>query len=309
MAMTIEAVTKVLTREEWLKIRRRGIGGSDAAAIAGLSRYRSPVKVYMEKLGLIEDTEENEAMYWGTKLEDVVAEEFSLRTGLKIRRKNAILKHPEHEFMLANVDRLIVGKREGLECKTSSAYKAGEWEGDEIPWEYALQCYHYMAVTGYDAWWIAVLIGGNRFVYKRIERDENIIANLIKIESDFWNNHVVKRIPPDPDGSDASSEFLKQMYPDSNGEIIEFPSDVESLIEQYEQAKEDEKAAAERKAEAENKIKALMGDYETGYWKDRKITWKSLTTNRFDTKRFQKDHPDLYRQYVNETSFRRFSIK
>lgn len=309
MAMTIEAVTKGLTREEWLKIRRRGIGGSDAAAIAGLSRYRSPVKVYMEKLGLIEDTEENEAMYWGTKLEDVVAEEFSLRTGLKIRRKNAILKHPEHEFMLANVDRLIVGKREGLECKTSSAYKAGEWEGDEIPWEYALQCYHYMAVTGYDAWWIAVLIGGNRFVYKRIERDENIIANLIKIESDFWNNHVVKRIPPDPDGSDASSEFLKQMYPDSNGEIIEFPSDVESLIEQYEQAKEDEKAAAERKAEAENKIKALMGDYETGYWKDRKITWKSLTTNRFDTKRFQKDHPDLYRQYVNETSFRRFSIK
>lgn len=309
MAMVIAANTLDMTREQWLKERRKGIGGSDAAAIAGLSRYRSPIQVYMDKLGLIEPPEENEAMYWGRKLEDIVAEEFSIRTGLKVRRRNAILQHPEYPFMLANVDRLIVGKNEGLECKTTSAYRADEWKDDEIPWEYAIQCYHYMAVTGYKAWWIAALIGGNQFIYKRIERDESIINNLIKIESDFWHNHILKQIPPDPDGSDASTEILKQLYPESNGETIELPPDVESLIEQYEQAKEEEKAAAERKREAENKIKAIMGEYEQAYLKDRKITWKTMTTYRFDTKRFQKEHPDLYQKYVNETSYRRFKVK
>src|SRR5690554_2691682 len=171
MAMVIAANTLDMTREQWLEERRKGIGGSDAAAIAGLSRYRSPIQVYMDKLGLIEPPEENEAMYWGRKLEDIVAEEFSIRTGLKVRRRNAILQHPEYPFMLANVDRLIVGKNEGLECKTTSAYRADEWKDDGIPWEYAIQCYHYMAVTGYKAWWIAALIGGNQFIYKRIERD------------------------------------------------------------------------------------------------------------------------------------------
>lgn len=310
MAMVISASTRDMTREQWLEERRKGIGGSDAAAIAGLSRYRSPIQVYMDKHGLIEPPEENEAMYWGTRLEDIVAEEFSLRTGLKIRRRNAILRHPKYPWMLANVDRLIVGKDEGLECKTTSAYKASEWDGDEIPWEYAIQCHHYMAVTGYSAWWIAVLIGGNKFVYKRIERDEEIIRNLIKIESDFWNNHVLKQIPPDPDGSEASSEFLKKLYPESNGKTIQLPpDDVESLIEQYERAKEEERAASERKSEAENKIKALLGDYEVGVWKDRKIIWKTRRSNRFDTKQFQKDHPDLYEQYLYESASRYFSIK
>ena len=309
MAMTIEALTKGMDRAEWLEIRRKGIGGSDAAAVAGLSRYRTPIQVYMEKVGLIEPPEENEAMYWGKKLEDLVAEEFSVRTGLKVRRKNAILKHPECPWMLANVDRLIVGKDEGLECKTASAYKADEWNGDEIPWEYAIQCYHYMAVTGYSAWWIAVLIGGNRFVYKRIERDEEIIANLIKIESDFWHNHVLKGVPPDPDGSSTSTELMKQLYPESNGLEVDLPSAVERWIEQYEQAAEEEKAAAERKEEAANNIKMLLGEYEVGRFRDRKVIWRTISSSRLDTKRLKTELPDVYSKYVQQTSSRRFEIK
>jgi len=309
MAMTVAAITKGMSHEQWLEERRKGIGGSDAAAVAGLSRYRTPIQVYMEKLGLIEPPEENEAMYWGKKLEDLVAEEFSIRTGLKLRRKNAILRHPDHPFMLANVDRLIVGKDEGLECKTAGAYKANEWDGDEIPWEYAIQCHHYMAVTGYDAWWIAVLIGGNRFVYKRIERDEEIIANLIKIESDFWNNHVLKQIPPDPDGSSASSELVKQLYPASNGLELDLPSAVERWIEQYQLAAEEEKAAAERKEEAANNIKMLLGEYEVGRFKDWKIVWRSISSSRLDTKRLKTELPDVYAKYVNQTTSRRFEIK
>ena len=309
MATVIVARTREMTREEWLEERRKGIGGSDAAAVAGLSRYRTPIQVYMEKLGLIEPPEENEAMYWGKKLEDLVAEEFSLRTGLKVRRRNAILRHPEHPFMLANVDRLIVGKDEGLECKTTSAYRADEWKDDEIPWEYAIQCHHYMAVTGYSAWWIAVLIGGNRFMYKRIERDEEIIRNLIKIESDFWHNHVLKQIPPDPDGSPASTELVKQLYPDSNGLEVDLPSAVERWIQQYEQAAEEEKAAAERKEEAANNIKMLLGEYEIGLYRDWRITWRKVSSSRLDTKRLKTEMPDIYTKYANQTSVRRFEIR
>ena len=309
VSLVVAASTRGMTLEQLLKERRKGIGGSDAAAVAGLSRYRTPIQVYMEKLELVEPPEENEAMYWGKKLEDLVAKEFSVRTGMRVRRCRAILRHPEHPFMLANVDRLIVGRNEGLECKTASAFKAGEWDGDEIPWEYAIQCYHYMAVTGYSAWWIAVLIGGNRFVYKRIERDEEIIANLIKIESDFWHNHVLKGVPPEPDGSSASTELMKRLYPESNGLEMDLPSAVERWIEQYEQAEEEEKAAAERKEEAANNIKMLLGEYEVGRFRDWKITWRSISSSRLDTKRLKAEMPDIYSKYVQQTSSRRFEIK
>jgi putative phage-type endonuclease len=301
--------TRGMSREKWLEERRKGLGGSDAAAVAGLSRYRTPIQVYMEKLGLVDPPEENEAMYWGKKLEDIVAEEFSIRTGLKVRRRNAILLHPDHSFMLANVDRFIVGKNEGLECKTTSAYRVDEWKDDEIPWEYAIQCHHYMAVTGYSAWWIAVLIGGNRFIYKRIERDEAIIRDLIKIESHFWNYHVLQEIPPDPDGSAASSELVRRIYPESNGLELDLPSAVERWIEQYEQAAEEEKAAAARKEEAANNIKMLLGEYEVGRFKDWKITWRSISSSRLDTKRLKAELPDIYAKYTNQTSSRRFEIK
>lgn len=169
MDAVILANTSEMSHEEWLAARRKGIGGSDAAAIAGLNKWKSPVAVYLEKIGQApEENVSSEAAYWGTVLEDVVAQEFSKRTGLKVRRRNAILQHPEHSFMLANVDRLIVGEKAGLECKTASEYLKEEWKDDEVPAQYLIQCQHYMAVTGYDAWWIAVLIGGNKFIYKKL---------------------------------------------------------------------------------------------------------------------------------------------
>jgi len=291
MNAQVLAFTADMDRKQWLEERRKGIGGSDAAAVAGLSRYRTPIQVYMEKLGLIDPPEENEAMYWGKKLEDLVADEFSVRTGLKVRRKNAILKHPEYPWMLANVDRLIVGKREGLECKTTSSYKASEWDGDEIPWEYAIQCYHYMAVTGFDAWWIAALIGGNRFLYKRIERDEGIIDNLIKIESDFWHNHVLKGIPPEPDGSSASTEFVKSLYPESNGKAVDLPSETAKWIEQYQEACQVEKEAQERKQEAQNRLQMLLGEYEIGRFKDWVVEWKTVERKGYTVQ------PGTYRRF------------
>lgn len=298
-----------MEREEWLKHRRRGIGGSDAAAIAGLNPWRSPVAVWLEKTGQLQEQEDSEVMYWGRMLEDLVAQEFMVRTGKKVRRRNAILQHPEYPFMLANVDRLVVGEKAGLECKTTSEWRRNEWEEDRIPDECLVQAQHYMAVTGYRGWWIAALIGGNKFIYKYIERDEEIINYLIQIETEFWRM-VENKTPPAVDGSKSSTEVLKILYPESEPDTeIVLPAEAEVLIEEYELAAAEEKKAKERKEEAANKLKALLGEYETGRIGDRLVSWKTVRSNRLDSKALKAAHPEIYQEFARESSHRRFSIK
>lgn len=296
---------------QWLQARTQGIGGSDVSAIAGLNKWKSAVQVFLEKTQAIEKEDiQSEAAYFGNVLEEVVAKEFSKRTELKVQRRNAILQHPEYPWMLANVDRLIVGEKVGLECKTASEYLKKEWEDEEVPAAYLLQCQHYMAVTGYEAWWIAVLIGGNKFVHKKIERDEELIQYLIDIEKDFWLNNVEKNEPPMFDGSDASTELLKHLYPESIADsFVSLGKQEELLIEARDQVEREIKVLKEQKAEYENKIKAKLGTSEAGGTENYKVFWKSYTTNRFDSKRFKADYPDLYEQYVNESKSRKFTVK
>ncbi len=300
-----------MDHKQWLQARTQGIGGSDVSAIAGLNKWKSAVQVFLEKTQAIEkEGVQSEAAYFGNVLEEVVAKEFAKRTDLKVQRRNAILQHPEYPWMLANVDRLIVGEKIGLECKTASEYLKKEWEDEEVPAAYLLQCQHYMAVTGYEAWWIAVLIGGNKFVHKKIERDEELIQYLIDIEKDFWLNNVEKNEPPLFDGSDASTELLKHLYPESiTDSFVSLGKQEELLIEARDQVDREIKVLQEQKAEYENKIKAKLGTSEAGGTENYKVFWKSYTTNRFDSKRFKADHPDLYEQYVKESKSRKFTVK
>ncbi|MFJ8216437.1 YqaJ viral recombinase family protein [Bacillus cereus] len=296
---------------QWLQARTQGIGGSDVSAIAGLNKWKSAVQVFLEKTQAIEKEDiQSEAAYFGNVLEEVVAKEFAKRTDLKVQRRNAILQHPEYTWMLANVDRLIVGEKVGLECKTASEYLKKEWGDEEVPAAYLLQCQHYMAVTGYEAWWIAVLIGGNKFVHKKIERDEELIQYLIDIEKDFWLNNVEKNEPPMFDGSDASTVLLKHLYPESIADsFVSLSKQEELLIEARDQVDREIKVLQEQKAEYENKIKAKLGTNEVGETENYKIYWKSYTTNRFDSKRFKAEHPDLFEQYVKESKSRKFTVK
>ena len=309
MSAQILVSTLNMDRNEWLEYRKRGIGGSDAAAVAGLNPWKSPMAVWLEKTDQIEPEEPGEAAYWGTILEDIVAQEFTKRTGMKVRRRNAILQRHEHPWMIANVDRLIVGENAGLECKTTSAYNAKEWDGDEVPAQYILQVQHYMAVTGAKAWWLAVLIGGQRFIHKRIERDDELIQQLIEIERDFWENHVVPCVPPEMDGSTASTELLKRMYPEGKPAAIDLPSDAGELIETLDFLNEELKALEERKAACENRLKAMLGENEVGRFGERLVTWKNVVTNRFDSKAFAKDHPELYEKYLKTSKYRKFAVK
>ncbi|MDG1603824.1 YqaJ viral recombinase family protein [Bacillus paranthracis] len=311
MKANVLITTEDMAHEQWLEARKAGIGGSDAAAIAGLNKWSSPIAVYYDKTSeTVKDQLPSEAAYFGNVLEEIVAEEFSKRTNLQVRTCNAILQHPEYPWMLANVDRLVVGEKVGLECKTASEYLKKEWEGEEIPASYLLQCQHYMAVTGYKAWWIAVLIGGNKFIYKKIERDEEIIQYLIEIEKDFWLNHVEKGIPPMFDGSEASSTLLKEMYPDSvEDSEIELGNEVELLIEARDQVDKEIKALEEQKAEYENKIKAKLGTNEVGKTENYKVSWKTQVSNRIDSKRLKEEQPELYKQYKKESKSRKFTVK
>ncbi|MBG9769464.1 YqaJ viral recombinase family protein [Bacillus vallismortis] len=302
--------TDNMTEDQWLEARRAGIGGSDAAAIAGLSKWKTPMSVYLDKLGQApQEHITSEAAYWGHIHEETVAREFSKRTGKKVRRRKAILQHPDYPFMLANVDRLVVGERAGLECKTASEYLKSEWDGEEVPDAYLVQCQHYMAVTGLSAWWIAVLIGGNKFIYKKVERDEELIAYLIKIEQDFWKNHIENEIPPMFDGSEASAELLTHMYPVGFEDETELPLAANKLIEQYKSAKAEEKEAKERLKEAENQLKGMLGEYEVGNAEKALVTWKTVTTKRFDTNAFAAEHPELFEKFNKVSTHRRFNVK
>jgi putative phage-type endonuclease len=304
--------TKNMTKNEWLDFRRYGIGGSDVAVICELNKYKSALQLWMEKTGQLEPEEAGEAAYWGNVMEPIIRNEFANSTGFRVDTINSMLRHPEHTFMLANVDGIVIdkdGRKSIFEAKTASAYKAEQWENDKIPEEYMLQIQHYMAVTGFSSTYIAALIGGNQFIYKRIERDDELINMIIQLEYDFWES-VVNNEPPAPDGSESCSNLLCRLYPtaDTKSKII-LPDEALQLVEQFNDAKEHEKYYTELKDEAANKLKAMLGENETGIINDIIVSWKNLTTNRLDTKAFKEEVPEIYEHYVKPSISRRFTIK
>jgi putative phage-type endonuclease len=298
-----------MEKEEWLEHRKQGIGGSDAAAILGMNPWRTPMDVWLEKTGeFTRNDEENEKMYWGTVLEDIVAREFMARTGLKVRRRNAILKHKQYPFMIANVDRLVVGQSAGLECKTAGQYSADNWAVG-VPDYYIPQVQHYMAVTGHKVWYVAVLIGGQEFKYYKVARDDSFIRELIQAETAFWKL-VEERTPPPIDGTSASTELIKKLYPEAEkGKEIELPFEAFELIQQYEQACEEEKRIQLIKSEATNRLKDMLGTAEKGSIHGRQVIWQNVTSKRLDSKALQKEHPEIYGRFVRESIYRRFSIR
>ena len=305
------ASTENMSYEDWLEHRKLGIGGSDASVVCGINKYKSPVELWLDKTGQLPPQEAGEAAYWGTQLESIVRAEFTRRTGIEVTKPDVILQSEEHPFMLANLDGVCEVPDVGaciFEAKTASAYKAGEWE-DTIPDEYQLQIQHYMAVTGYAGAYIAVLIGGNTFRWKFVERDEELISMLIELESAFWN-HVQDCTPPPLDGSDAAAKFLSERFPTSKPTShITLPDTAADLLAQYDEACAELEAVTERKQKAENLLKEMLGDNEVGTTAGRVITWKSVAQERLDSKTLKAEHPALCKKYTNKTSYRRFTIK
>lgn len=301
--------TADMSRDEWLDARRAGIGGSDVGAIMGFNQYKSAYQVFLEKTGQYHEEVDNEAVYFGNALEDFVAQEFAKRTGKKVRRLNKMLVHPEHDFMLANLDRVVVGERAVLECKTASEYVKEAWEGEEIPASYLCQVHHYLAVTGFEKAYIAVLVGGNKFIWKEIERDEEFIQIIIDREKDFWENHVLKDIAPPIDGSDATNELIKKMYPQDDGTAIMLTKDDDVLLDAIDSISSEIKALEQQKKEYENQLKLKLENATEGHSQRHKVTYKTVVSNRVDSKRLKVEVPDVYEKFIKPSSSRRLTIK
>lgn len=296
---------------QWLKERQKGIGGSDVGAIMGVNKWKSAFKVYAEKTQEItEALEPEEAAYWGKGFKDLLAREFTKRTGKKVRKDSRQLIHKKYPFMLANLDRRVLGENSLLLCKATGFFGGKEWEGEEMPPSYILQCQHYMAVTGADKCYAAVLVGGQRMVIKEVNRDEDLISLIIEAEKDFWTMHVEKRIPPPLDGSYDAESYLKGRFPVSNKSIeINLKAENKENITRYISLKENIKAMEEEAKTLENNIKQELGEAEKGLVDNFTVYWKSVVSNRVDSKVLKDRYPGVYSEVCRGIESRRFEVR
>lgn len=294
-----------LDREQWLNVRRAGVGGSDVAAVLGMNKYRGPVEVYLDKVGELpdrpRDPELDEAAFWGNTLEPVVADVFAKRTGLHVTNGPGTLAHVERPWMLANLDRVALepgtlGSVGVLEIKTRSAFQLDEWR-DGVPDGPALQTHWYLAVTGYSHAHVAALVGGQRLVVHRVERDEQLVEHLVALVGEFWQ-HVEDRTPPAVDGSAATAELLGRLYdvrPDAV--TLADPGEVEPLLDELAALKVREQQLADERRAVESRLKAIAGEAEVVQCRDEvAFTWRQ--NGPLAAKRFRAEHPGLAEQYT-----------
>lgn len=307
--MKVFADTRKMSHEEWLASRRNGIGGSDASAILGVNPYSSPLKVYLDKIGKSEDKETNEAMRQGTDLEQYVADRFVEATGKKVRKCNKILQHPEYPWMLANIDRDIVGENAGLECKTTSPYSKFKFDEGEINPHYYWQCIHYMAVTRAERWYVSIVVLGKSHHVFCIERDEDAIAQLIEAERAFWEDHVEPKVPPLPTGGEVDDEALQTLYPqgEQGDAVLALDSMDDALNLRALKVKQRDELQDEIDG-IDQQIKAMLGTFERGMTENWTVRWTNTSTSRLDTKALKAAYPDLVQQYTKSTPGRRFSV-
>ena len=311
--------TKDLARDDWLEVRRTGIGSSDAATAVGLNPYQSQLELWMHKTGkadllpAVDPNDDTSPMFWGTLLEPIVAAHYTKRTGNKVRRVNAVLQHPKHPWMLANVDREVVGSSEVqiLECKTAGIHGARLWK-DGVPEYVQLQVMHQLAVTGYKAADVAVLIGGQELRIFRIERDEALIERLIALEHAFWEQ-VEQGAPPAGDGSDSAEKALRCLYPNSGGDQVDMSDDPElnATFDALLAAREKLDAAQKHEARLRQHLQRHMGEADRATFAcGGSVTWRrSKDGQAFNTSAFVQDHPDLAKGYLStRAGTRRFCV-
>lgn len=304
-------------RGAWLAARRGGIGGSDAATVAGLNPWSSRYELYLDKTGQLPERHATSAMEWGLRLEPVIADWFVEHTGRTLRPAG-LLAHRDRPWQIGTVDRLVdCGGI--LEVKTTSWRLAHEWDDDQTPDAAELQTQHYLAVTGRSHAHVAVLVDGRDPLLREIVRDDALIETLTEIEREFWHEFVLARREPPIDGSEATADALDRRWPADDGSTVAVDAEVLGVLGEWETAKADLAAAEHRVRHARSRIAALVGPAETatvhgdpvltlranGAFSTRAFTAEhpelaeALTTERpaLDLARLKAEHPDLYRHH------------
>jgi len=291
------------------KGRDKFIGGSDAGAIFGLNPWKSSYRLWAEKTGKISgEIPDNDALRTGRDLEQYVAERFMDATGKTVRRDNHTYYLEEFPFIAGHVDRRVVGENAILECKTANTFQNEGYASGNFPPHYYAQCQHYMAVTGADAVYLAVLCFPH-FYYTKYERDEAEIETLINAEREFWKL-VQEDVPPAPDGSDSSSEAIAEIYPESDPEkSLTMPKSIATALDTIETIKSSIKELQTMQTAQENLVKDFLGDAETAIGSDWSVTWKTTKRTGIDSKRLKAERPDIFEHYSKETESRVFRTK
>lgn len=306
--MIVKISTVGMSREDWLAERRNSLGGSDVGAVLGMSRYATPYTVWAEKTGRLPPKEDNEAMRQGRDLEQYVAERFVERSGKQVQRYNYLLRSDGAPYLHANIDRRVLGERSGLECKTASALSLRLYSSGEFPESYYAQCVAYLAVTGWDRWYLAALVLNRAFYIYQITTieddaipdwcDGSVYVSLEEIETlkrssaRFWEDHIIPDKPPAPDGLAATGDMLQELYPEGNGDTIElFGRD--GLIKDYFRLC-GERDSIQREINAiKQVIQSDMGESGAAVCGAARISWKTQARRTFDVMALQKAHPKI----------------
>ena len=316
--------TKNMSREDWLRERKKGIGGSDVACVLGLNKYKSAFALYNEKKSEELEDFDNEAMRVGRDLEEYVASRFTELSGIKVRHENAILINEDFPFIRANVDRLCVGVKAGLECKTASTWNAKNFGKGEFPVNYYAQCVAYMAVTGLPDWYLAVLVMGKEFKVYKLTRDKDCdcpewcecavyvgadeIEALVEACRDFWCEHIEKNVPPAVFNSNDDEAISAACNPDS-GQEIDMTGYLDKLTELTDLKRQIDELTAQKK-QLEGEIKMFMGDCGKGYADGYKVSFTKQSRTTYDWRLFKENNPKIdLTPYKKTTESTRLSIK
>ncbi len=289
-------------REDWLQARKAGIGGSDVAAMLGLSPYKTPLQLWMDKTGRSVETPDPDAaerMHWGTTLEDVVARHYARLHGVKIQRINTMLKHKDCPVAMANIDRAVVipgsrarwddesGKVLGasriLEVKTAHALarNSAEWGNpgtDEVPQAYWLQVQWYLGITGLEFADLAVLFGGQKYAEYIIDADKALFGDLLDEANGWWQRHVVADTPPEPSTEDDARRLWRSHIA-GREKIVS--ADVADAVQQLAEIKENIKALEAEEQAQRDIICTAFGEAESiSYMGQKLATWKANKASR-----------------------------
>lgn len=306
-------MTELQVSKDVAQNRHEYIGGSDIAAILGMSRWKTPLKLWCEKTQKLPapDLSNVEAVELGTDLEEFVAQKFTQKTGKAVRKAPKVYQHPDYPYMVAHIDRLVTGSDELLECKTASFFKKEEWENDDIPQEYILQVMWYLGITGRKVGHIAVLIGGQSFKYKQIEFDEELFNTMVEAAKEFWEmvqNGTAPAVMPNDDETlkdlySEHSEVMIELYPEDNETTVACQT-LEDKIAYLQEVKGHIKNLEDEKKELETVIKDIIKDNLGIKTPKYVVTWKSQSKSDFDKKAFKEAHADLYEEYTTTSSYR-----
>lgn len=292
-------------RNEWLKVRRQGVGGSDVAAILGLSKYKGAYSLWAEKTGLMRegDISDKPAVEWGNRLEPLVGEKYrDSHRDRKVRRVNAVCRSIERPWAQASLDYEVfdpeVGEWGILEIKTAGYHASKDWE-QGVPIYYQTQVMHYLSVTGRKYADVAVLIAGQDYREYRVMRDEADIEAVNSAVDHFWTC-VTTNTPPEIGGTDGDSKAVFELSGPAGDDYIGLDA---KLFDEWNQAKIRKDEAEKEYREASNKLKAFIGNSKGMEGRAGRVVWFRGTRERFDTKRFKKEHEKEYGEYVTVTEY------